>query len=83
LDGEDYGDPLLEEKLYLMEIKVIDSIPLWLVEFLGKEKIYSQSFSKYGREFQKYCWNMGQVPQPQAVYCMPFQNAYAGRTIKC
>ena len=34
-----------------MEIKVSGAFPLWLSEFLTKEKIYSTSFSKYGRAY--------------------------------
>lgn len=55
LEEDTEGTLLLEPGMYLMEIKVIDSIPLWLTHFLTEEKIYATSFSKYGREYQEYC----------------------------
>ena len=48
------GIPLLEEGQILMEIKTAGGIPLWLAEFLSREKIYKASFSKYGTAYQKY-----------------------------
>jgi hypothetical protein len=36
-----------------MEIKVAQSIPLWLCRLLSEYEIYSQSFSKYGTEYTK------------------------------
>lgn len=55
LEEESYGEALVSPGMYLMEIKVVDSIPLWLAHFLSQEKIYSTSFSKYGKEYQEYC----------------------------
>lgn len=43
-----YGEPILEEGTCLMEIKVADAIPLWMVKLLTREKIYRTPFSKYG-----------------------------------
>ncbi len=42
------GIPLLKEGEAILEIKVQNSIPLWLVDILTKEKIYQTSFSKVG-----------------------------------
>lgn len=39
---------LLPSDKYIMEIKFINSIPLWLVDALSRYKIYPCSFSKYG-----------------------------------
>lgn len=51
-----YGTPLLEDGMVLMEVKTKAAIPLWLVQLLGKEKIYKTSFSKYGTAYQRmYC----------------------------
>ncbi len=83
LDGEDYGDELLGEGNYLMEVKVIDSIPLWFTRALSEQQIYSTSFSKYGSEFLKYCEETVRKVRPQAVYHIPFQTIYAGRAIQC
>lgn len=46
-----YGNKILDDQQILMEIKVSGAFPLWLSEFLTKEKIYSTSFSKYGRAY--------------------------------
>ena len=42
------GVPLLKEGEAILEVKVQNSIPLWLVDILTKEKIYQNSFSKVG-----------------------------------
>jgi SPX domain protein involved in polyphosphate accumulation len=46
-----YGEPLLAPGLRLMEIKVAQSIPVWLSRLLAEYKIYPNSFSKYGTEY--------------------------------
>lgn len=48
-EGNDY---LMEEGLYLMEVKITNAMPLWFVELLSKYEIRSTSFSKYGRIYQ-------------------------------
>ena len=48
LRGKRYGDTLLPEGYYLMEIKVNGAFPLWLANILTTLKIYPTSFSKYG-----------------------------------
>jgi len=50
-----YGEELLPEGKYLMEIKIPGAIPLWLSKLLAEFKIYPASFSKYGTEYKKYC----------------------------
>ncbi|SET53299.1 polyphosphate polymerase domain-containing protein [[Clostridium] polysaccharolyticum] len=49
----DYGEKLLEEGDYLMEIKVPGVFPLWLANILSELKIYPVSFSKYGNIYKK------------------------------
>ncbi len=49
----DYGNSLLESNMYLMEIKVPASMPLWLVEILSELEIYPTSFSKYGNIYKQ------------------------------
>lgn len=49
----DYGERLMDEELYLMEIKVPGVFPLWLANLLSELKIYPISFSKYGNIYQK------------------------------
>lgn len=55
LEEDTCGESILEPDMCLMEIKVVDSIPLWLNHFLSREKIYSTSFSKYGKAYLDYC----------------------------
>lgn len=57
LESGDYGEALLENDQWLMEIKAEKSIPLWLTRLLAEHKIYSTSFSKYGKEYQKLLMN--------------------------
>lgn len=45
------GVPLLPEDCVLLEVKSIGSIPLWLTPYLTRERIYHQSFSKYGSAY--------------------------------
>ncbi len=53
LEGGDYGEKLLPDGLYLMEIKTSRAMPLWLTEMLAKYDIKRRSFSKYGTEFTR------------------------------
>ena len=45
------GKQLLDTGQYVMEIKIPDSMPLWLAEILDNLKIYPTSFSKYGKAY--------------------------------
>jgi len=51
------GTALLDDETFIMEIKCADAMPLWLVQALSTDKIYTTSFSKYGtayvRELEK------------------------------
>ncbi len=53
LEAGDFGTRLLDGDYRLMEIKVAQSIPIWLCRLLSEYKIYPVSFSKYGAEYQK------------------------------
>ena len=44
-----YGQALLPDGYYLMEIKINGAFPLWLAHILTELKIYPTSFSKYGK----------------------------------
>ena len=48
------GQELLAPNTCLMEIKIADALPLWLTAALSEQKIFSESFSKYGREYQSF-----------------------------
>ena len=53
LDTEIYGIEILPDDKILMEIKCNGGMPLWLTSILSKEKIYKQSFSKYGKAYEQ------------------------------
>lgn len=49
------GIPIMASpNLCVMEIKSEDNFPLWLVRKLSELKLYSQSFSKYGKAYENY-----------------------------
>ena len=53
LELGDAGKKYFDEDYYIMEIKTLGSIPLWLTRTLSELKIYPVSFSKYGSIYQK------------------------------
>ena len=53
LELGDRGDLLMDDALYLMEIKVPGAFPLWLANILSDLEIYPISFSKYGNIYKK------------------------------
>ena len=44
---------LYNKDLVIMEVKSLQSIPLWFTKILSKKKIYPNSFSKYGEIYMK------------------------------
>lgn len=54
LDHESYGGFIIDADQRLMEVKVSDAIPDWLVQKLSELKIFKTSFSKYGRAYEKF-----------------------------
>lgn len=63
LESGSFGDELLEQNQYLMEVKILGAIPLWLVEILSDLQIYSTKFSKYGNEYMRYCLSKNNVSE--------------------
>lgn len=51
LRSEASGDRILEEGMYLMELKCPGAIPMWMTRVLSEEHIYKTSFSKYGTAY--------------------------------
>lgn len=51
LESGNYGESILPKGQYIMEIKTLNSIPLWLVKYLSDLKIVPGSFSKYGEAY--------------------------------
>ena len=49
------GIPLLNPGETILEVKVQDTIPLWLVRILSEGKIRHGSISKYGEAYRKSC----------------------------
>ena len=52
LEKGDYGEKLLPDGVYLMEIKTSFAKPLWLTHILAELDIKRTRFSKYGTEFK-------------------------------
>lgn len=53
LEAGDYGDLYFEDGTIVMEVKTLDTLPLWFAKALSRMKIYPASFSKYGRVYEK------------------------------
>ncbi|MDR1157209.1 MAG: polyphosphate polymerase domain-containing protein [Oscillospiraceae bacterium] len=53
LEAGTHGAPLLDGGMWVMEIKVAQSIPVWLCRLLSEARIYPVSFSKYGTEYKE------------------------------
>lgn len=50
----DHGEYLLSgNEKYLLEIKVMNAMPVWLTGLLSKYQIFPTSFSKYGKVYEK------------------------------
>lgn len=52
-----YGENILPRDSYLMEVKILGAIPIWLSKTMSELEIYNTHFSKYGSEYIKYCLN--------------------------
>ncbi len=57
LSDKSYGDLLINEEQRLMEVKILDSMPIWLADCLSELGIYKTSFSKYGKAYTDYVRN--------------------------
>lgn len=53
LECGDFGELFFDDDTYIMEIKTLGAMPLWLVRALSDLKIYPTSFSKYGSIYKK------------------------------
>lgn len=51
----DEDEFLLPDNMYIMEIKILGAIPLWLSKLLSENKLYSRGFSKYGVRYKRDC----------------------------
>ena len=53
LELGDAGKLYFDKEMYIMEIKTLGAMPLWLVKNLSSLKIYPVSFSKFGSIYKK------------------------------
>lgn len=58
LSAESYGWQIINPTQHLMEIKIANSIPLWLALQLAELGIYRTSFSKYGTAYKQYKYHL-------------------------
>jgi len=54
LEAGDFGVPLLEDDLYVMELKSANLLPRWLLDYFGEHNLSRGSISKYGTEYKGY-----------------------------
>ena len=66
LDLERYGNQIIREDQRLMEVKVSDSMPEWLINKLSELQIYKTSFSKYGKAYMNHIKE--EVAQNSRIY---------------
>lgn len=50
-----FGDDVVGEGRYLLEVKILGAMPLWFTRILSDLTIYPTHFSKYGNEYMNYC----------------------------
>lgn len=60
------GEQIIGADQRLMEVKVLDAVPDWLIRKLSELKIYKTSFSKYGMAYQDYI--KSQITNNRSVY---------------
>lgn len=63
------GTPLLEEGIWLMEVKISGAAPLWFTHLLSEYEIYGTSFSKYGTEYKKYLFQHNML-KGEEILCL-------------
>lgn len=57
LEAGYFGEDILEESQYLMEVKILGAMPIWFTNILSELNIYNTHFSKYGNEYMNYLLN--------------------------
>ena len=53
LDAGDYGEPMFDDDVWLMEVKINKNLPLWFTHLLNENEIFHRPFSKYGTEYAR------------------------------
>jgi len=54
-----YGRNVLDRELTVLEVKVADAMPMWLIRFLRENNIQKTSFSKYGMYYMEHVMGEG------------------------
>lgn len=49
----DIDEMLLPDGIYIMEIKILGAMPLWLTALLSEHQLFSHGFSKYGVKYKQ------------------------------
>lgn len=57
------GTSMLQDGMFLMELKCPGAVPMWMTKILSEERLYKTSFSKYGTA---YCSYMEKAPHERA-----------------
>lgn len=57
LEAGGHGELLIDNSMWLMEVKSSEAVPLWFTKLLTEVEAYPTSFSKYGNEYKKYLIN--------------------------
>ena len=53
LGESDEDELLLPDDTYIMEIKILGSMPMWLTKLLSENNLFSRGFSKYGAVYKR------------------------------
>ena len=69
LDAGSYGEALLPEGKVLIEIKFEGVVPLWLSRLMDELEASFGTFSKYGKEFERYKYRQitGQIKKESEI----------------
>lgn len=65
----DYGAPIDDADMVLMEIKIPDACPLWLCRLLSQAEAYPTSFSKYGACYKNHILPALQEKYKEGLHC--------------
>ena len=68
LGRESYGRQIIGPNQRLMEIKITDSMPMWLSKALSELRIYKTSFSKYGKAYKNYVKEQHSIDKGVSIY---------------
>lgn len=66
LDTKAYGTEILDKGECLMEIKIADSMPLWLTKIVDLPYVKKTSFSKYGKAYENEMHKMNILNERRA-----------------